>query len=111
MRGLCASVWLIIACGTHSGDAVRVAESAAAAPGAPAAPASAAASGTAAAAAAPAGVTLAASPRIDLDANRPRWHVWDRGLVLEVAGEGLRKYDLAYRSPWRDPVTVERRRG
>lgn len=45
-------------------------------------------------------VTLAASPRLDLDANRPRWHVYTDGLVLPIAGEGLRKYDQAYRSPW-----------
>ena len=43
---------------------------------------------------------LAASPRLDLDANRARWHVFDRGLVLPIASEGLRKYDLSYRSPW-----------
>ncbi|MBZ0234155.1 MAG: hypothetical protein K8M05_17625, partial [Deltaproteobacteria bacterium] len=58
------------------------------------------ATGTAAVVAAPS-VKLAASPRIDLDANRARWHVYDRGLVVPVDGEGLRKYDLAYRSPWR----------
>ena len=49
---------------------------------------------------APPPVTLAATPRLDLDANRPRWHVHDRGLVLELATEGLRKYDQSYRSPW-----------
>lgn len=49
---------------------------------------------------APPPVALAPAPRIDLDANRPRWHVVDRGLVIEIASEGLRKYDLAYRSPW-----------
>ncbi|MBK9032621.1 MAG: sulfatase-like hydrolase/transferase [Myxococcales bacterium] len=43
---------------------------------------------------------LAAAPRLDLDANRPRWHVYQRGLVIPIAGEGLRKYDLTYRSPW-----------
>jgi arylsulfatase A-like enzyme len=53
---------------------------------------------------------LAASPRIDLDANRARWHVSDRGLVLPLAGEDLRKYDLDYRSVWRDPATVDGRR-
>ncbi len=58
-----------------------------------------------------AGPVLAAAPRIDLDANQPRWHVVDRGLVIGVAGEGLRKYDLAYRSSWRDAVTVEGRPG
>ncbi len=53
---------------------------------------------------------LAATPRIDLDANRARWHVFDHGLVLPIASEGLRKYDLSYRSPWRDAVTVDHRR-
>jgi hypothetical protein len=59
---------------------------------------------------APPPVALAASPRIDLDANRARWHIADRGLVLHLAGEGLRKYDLAYRSPWRATATVDGRR-
>ena len=45
--------------------------------------------------AAPPAVALVAAPRLDLDANRPRWHVYDRGLVLPIATEGLRKYDLA----------------
>ncbi len=48
---------------------------------------------------------LAAEPRLDLDANRARWHVHDRGLVIPIASEGLRKYDLAYKSPW-GPVEV-----
>ncbi|MEZ4402611.1 MAG: sulfatase-like hydrolase/transferase [Kofleriaceae bacterium] len=43
---------------------------------------------------------LLPSPRLDLDANRPRWHLYDRGLVIPIATEGLRKYDQAYRSPW-----------
>jgi arylsulfatase A-like enzyme len=73
-------------------------------------PAPAAAAATASAPVAPR-VTLAASPRIDLDANRPRWHVWNRGLVLEVASEGLRKYDLAYRTSWRDRATAAGRTG
>ena len=78
---------------------------------APAAPAAAAAAttGRAAPAAAPAPVVLAAAPRVDLDANRPRWHVYDRGLHLPIAGEGLRKYDLAYRSPWSDATAAGRR--
>lgn len=44
--------------------------------------------------------TLADGPRLELAANRPRWHVYDRGLVLTLADEGLRKYDQSYRSPW-----------
>ncbi|HUQ01160.1 MAG TPA: sulfatase [Kofleriaceae bacterium] len=100
---------LIAACGTHSGDGVRVAESAQAP--APAAAAAATATATVSGPTAPPRVKLAASPRIDLDANRARWHVTDRGLVLEVAGEGLRKYDLAYRTSWRDRSTVDGRTG
>jgi arylsulfatase A-like enzyme len=46
-------------------------------------------------------VRLAAAPRIDLDANRARWHVWNRGLMIDVGGKGFAKYDLAYRSVWR----------
>src|SRR5262249_14990783 len=60
-------------------------------------------------AAPPPPVALAAAPRIDLDANGPRWHLTDRGLVLPLAGEGLRKYDLAYRSPWGAATTVDGR--
>src|SRR5258706_331607 len=41
---------------------------------------------------------LLASPRIDLRANLVRWHLYDRGLVVPVATEGLRKDDLEYRS-------------
>jgi len=52
---------------------------------------------------------MAAMPRIDLDANRPRWHVYDRGLVIGLADESLRKYDLAYRSPWSDASGGARR--
>lgn len=52
-------------------------------------------------------VTLAPTPRLDLDANRVRWHVYDRGLVIPIASEALRKYDLAYRSPWGDVAIVD----
>src|SRR5688572_10158892 len=47
-----------------------------------------------------------ARPTTVLMANQPRWHVANRGLVLTSAGEGLRKYDLAYRSPWGGTTTV-----
>jgi arylsulfatase A-like enzyme len=43
---------------------------------------------------------LAPAPRTDLAANRVRWHIYDRGLVIPVGGAGLAKYVLAYRSPW-----------
>src|SRR4051794_15498079 len=48
----------------------------------------------------PAPPSLLASPRIDLRANLVRWHLYDRGLVIPVATESLRKYDLEYRSAW-----------
>lgn len=54
-----------------------------------------------------AALTLAARPRLDLDANRPRWHVVDRGLVLTIGGSGLAKYELAARSAWSDSVSVD----
>lgn len=50
---------------------------------------------------------LAARPRLDLDANRPRWHVVDRGLVLTIGGTGLAKYELAARSAWSDSSDVD----
>ncbi len=111
MRAITLSLLLGLGCGTHSGDGVRVAESASGARTAGSAQASGTAGTAAPAAPVAPPVSLAASPRIDLDANRARWHVYDRGLVLPVAGEGLRKYDLAYRSPWREPMTVDGRRG
>jgi choline-sulfatase len=54
---------------------------------------------------------LAATPRIDLAANAVRWHVYDAGLVVPVASEGLRKYDLEYRSPWGAVREVDGERG
>jgi arylsulfatase A-like enzyme len=93
---------LTVACGSHGGTPPPTGTAdprAAAAPTPGATP-----PGTTVAApdapAAPPAVALVAAPRLDLDANRPRWHVYDRGLVLPIATEGLRKYDLAYRSPW-----------
>ncbi len=50
-------------------------------------------------------MALADAPRFDLDANRARWHVYDRGLVIPIASAGLAPYDLAYRSPW-GPIAV-----
>jgi len=54
---------------------------------------------------------LAAAPRIDLLANRARWHLHDRGLVIPVASEGLRKYALEYKSPWGDVREADGQRG
>ena len=50
---------------------------------------------------------LAVRPRVDLDANRPRWHVVDRGLVLTIGGPGLAKYELVARSAWSESVVVD----
>ena len=89
-------VALVAACGSHGATPPPVAKAESPSATAPA-PTTAAP-----APAAPAGPppTLAATPRLDLAANRARWHVYDRGLVLTVADEGLRKYDQSYRSPW-----------
>ncbi len=54
---------------------------------------------------------LAASPRVDLAANRARWHLYDGGLVIPVAAEGLRKYDVEYRSAWGDVRDADGVRG
>ena len=54
-----------------------------------------------------AAAALAAEPRLELDANRARWHVHDRGLVIPIASEALRKYDLSYRSPWGPVADVD----
>lgn len=101
-------------CGTTGPgeEALRVAPASAVAHEGPAAGAG-AADGAAVRPGAPPGPrapVLAPAPRLDLDANRARWHVADRGLVIPLGDEGLRKYDLAYRSPWRDAVTVDGRR-
>ncbi|MBP9089148.1 MAG: sulfatase-like hydrolase/transferase, partial [Kofleriaceae bacterium] len=42
--------------------------------------------------------------RIDLVANRLRFHRFDRGLVVDWRDASFRKYDLAYSSPWRPVV-------
>lgn len=39
---------------------------------------------------------------MDLLANRDLWHLFGRGLVIPVAGEGFRKYALEYNNPWRN---------
>lgn len=60
---------------------------------------------------APPSPRLAASPRVDLAANRARWHLYDGGLVIPVAAEGLRKYDVEYRSAWGDVRDADGARG
>jgi arylsulfatase A-like enzyme len=48
---------------------------------------------------------------LDLAANGPRWHLYDRGLVVPVADAGLAKYDLGDRSTWGAVREVDGRRG
>jgi arylsulfatase A-like enzyme len=48
----------------------------------------------------PAPPALLAAPRLDLTANHVRFHLYDRGLVIPVAGEGMHLYDLDYKRPW-----------
>lgn len=59
-------------------------------------------------------VALADAPRIDLLANRYRFHLHGDdglGLVVPVAAEGFRKYSQEYRSPWGDVVDQDGRKG
>jgi hypothetical protein len=44
--------------------------------------------------------SLLPTPRIDLSSDLSRFHVHDRGLLVPIATESLRKYDLEYRSAW-----------
>jgi arylsulfatase A-like enzyme len=50
---------------------------------------------------------LAPSPVIDLIANRYRWHIYQPGLVLPIASEGLRKYTQEYDQPWGGLVELD----
>lgn len=60
-------------------------------------------------------VALADDPDIDLVDNRFLWHVSPgtqaRGLMLALAGEGLRKYTQEYKQPWGSVAAVEGVRG
>jgi len=99
MRAI-ALLALVAACG--DGDVPR--------PRAPAAPPTTttpAAAAPAATRAAPSGPVLAAAPSVDLTANAVRWTIEDAGVIVPVASEGLRKYDLEYRSPWGDVRTMD----
>ena len=60
---------------------------------------------------APPAVQLAAEPRIDLLDNRFRFHLYDEGLLVALASEGLRKYTQEYRRPWGGLVTLDSRVG
>lgn len=53
----------------------------------------------------------AGAPAVDLLANRWRWHLFDRGLVIAFAGEGFRKYTHEYRSVWGAVTSADGRRG
>jgi len=50
-------------------------------------------------------------PRVDLLANRALWHVFQKGLVVPFASEGLRKYTQEYTSPWRGVTKLQDRAG
>src|SRR5690606_11066408 len=51
-------------------------------------------------------VALAAAPRVDLLANRYRFHLHRDGLVIPFASEGLRKYTQEYAQPWGEVVEL-----
>ena len=55
---------------------------------------------------APVATTASGETVVDLLANRWRWHLYDRGLVIPLASEGFRKYSLEYRNPWGDVATT-----
>jgi len=50
-------------------------------------------------------------PRLDLLANQYRLHLFQQGLVIPVASEGLRKYSQEYTSPWRGLIRREEHAG
>ncbi|MCG8421703.1 MAG: sulfatase-like hydrolase/transferase [Proteobacteria bacterium] len=64
-----------------------------------------AASAVKTAASAPA-IALDDEPDIDLVDNRYLWHLYRGGLIIPVAGEGLRKYSQQYRDPWRKTTVL-----
>ena len=51
---------------------------------------------------------LAATPRMDLLANRARFHLYDRGLLVPMASDAVFKYSLVYGGSWGD---IEKRDG
>ena len=54
---------------------------------------------------------LADAPVIDLVHNRYRWHLYNPGLHVPIAGEGVRKYVHEYRPSWGDAIQVQGARG
>ncbi|MBA2660662.1 MAG: sulfatase [Bradymonadaceae bacterium] len=56
-------------------------------------------------------VALADFPSVDLIDNRHRWHLFQDGLVIPFASEGLRKYAQEYSRPFGPVVEVDGRRG
>jgi len=54
---------------------------------------------------------LADAPTIDLLANRHRWHLHRKGLIVPFAGEGLRKYSQEYSQPWGEVIDHDGRAG
>ena len=57
------------------------------------------------------GPKLAASPQVDLIANRYLWHMARAGLVIPFASEGLRKYVQEYGQPWGPVVSHDGKPG
>lgn len=55
----------------------------------------------------PAKPALLAEPRLDLTANQVRFHLYDKGLVIPVGGEGIDLYALDYKRSWGDVMTVQ----
>lgn len=59
----------------------------------------------------PAGPKLAESPRVDLIANRHRWHLHGAGLIVAAATPGIWKYTQEYSAPWGPVVDHDGRDG
>ena len=46
-------------------------------------------------------------PRMELFANRTRFHLYDQGLVVRIASDDVFKYSLAYGGSWSDVIKLE----
>jgi arylsulfatase A-like enzyme len=88
-------VMLILGCG-EGGQAGRAPSAPAGLPG-----------GDHVARTAPAMPALDHEPRIDLLHNQHRWHLYEHGLVVPIAAEGLRKYSSEYRNPWGEVIAID----
>ena len=56
-------------------------------------------------------VELASEPSIDLVARRHLFHYAQDGWIINLAGEGLRKFTQEYKRPWKGIVTVDGQKG